>query len=190
MFGNDVRYITLDGYSEIKNIFDELNPLNQFRRLFSGREILFDRAAMLMDASHTVPIGVGFPLTLNAHGTAAVKLKLYGSLRGADFMTTKQLDLLGSMHPRYASWEVWGAFRGRIKIFLRSRVAIDVIGGMSVDAQYAATGIRLKTSILSSSPVEGHVKVNVPTSLSVKFSLPNDRTDILLIRYGFHFRIF
>lgn len=65
------------------------------------QQIVFDKAAMFLDTNYIVPTGVGLPLTLNAVGTAAVKLKLYGSLRGMDFMKTKELDVLGSIQPRF-----------------------------------------------------------------------------------------
>lgn len=56
---------------------------------------------MIMDTSYIVPCGAGLPLTLNAVGTAAVNLKMFGALRGADFMKTKELDLVGNLRPRY-----------------------------------------------------------------------------------------
>lgn len=55
---------------------------------------------MFLDTSYIVPSGAGLPITLNAVGTAAVNLKMYGALRMADFSRTKELDLIGNVRPR------------------------------------------------------------------------------------------
>lgn len=49
---------------------------------------------------------------------------------------------------------------------------------MSVDAYYATTAIKLKTNVFSSSAIEGQVKVRGAQLVSVKFSLPNEKTEI------------
>lgn len=112
---------------------------------------------MFLDSSYILPSGAGFPLTLNAVGTAAVNIKLFGALQAANFTKTKELDLVGDACPS---------------------AAVDVVGTMSVDAYYASTAIKLKTNMYTSSAVEGSVKIRGSNLVSVKFSLPKGKTEI------------
>jgi hypothetical protein len=61
-------------------------------------------------------------------------------------------------------------------------VAIDVIGTMGVDAYYASTGIKLRTNMYSSSAVEGQLKVRGTKLVSLNFSLPKDKIEIINAR--------
>lgn len=50
---------------------------------------------------------------------------------------------------------------------------------MGIDAYYASTGIKIKTSLHSSTAVDGHVKVEGTTFAKVSFNLPNEKADII-----------
>lgn len=112
---------------------------------------------MFLDSSYVIPSAAGFPITLNAVGTASVNLKLFGSLRAADFARTKEFDLVGDIRPS---------------------AALDVVGTMSVDAFVASTAIKLKTNMYTSSAIEGNVKIRGSDLVSVKFSFPREKTEI------------
>lgn len=112
---------------------------------------------MFLDSSYVVATGAGFPLTLNAMGTASINLKLYGSLRAPNFYRNRQLELTGSFNPS---------------------VALDIVGTMCLDAYYASTAIKLKTNVYTSSAVDGALKIDGAELVSLKFSLPRDETEI------------
>ena len=61
-------------------------------------------------------------------------------------------------------------------------VSLDVVGTMGVDAYYASTGIKLKTNVYSSSAVEGQLKVRGAKLVSLNFSLPKDKIEIINAR--------
>lgn len=121
---------------------------------------------MFLDSSYVVSTGSGFPLTLNAMGTAAINLKLYGSLKAPNFYKNGQMDLIGSLSPS---------------------VALDVVGTMSLDAYYGSTTIKLKTNMYTSSAVEGSLKIDGSQLVSLKFSLPREKTEIFGAQYVFSF---
>lgn len=50
---------------------------------------------------------------------------------------------------------------------------------MGVDAYYASTGIKLKTSLYSSTAVEGHIKINGTKFAQVSFNLPKEKAEII-----------
>lgn len=112
---------------------------------------------MFLDSSYVVPSGAGLPISLSAVGTASVNFKLFGSLHAAGFAKTKELDF---------------------KADIRPSISLDVTGTMSVDAFYANTGIKLKTSMDTSSAIEGNIKIRGTKLVSVKFSIPRQTSEI------------
>lgn len=58
-------------------------------------------------------------------------------------------------------------------------MAVDVSGQMGIDAYYASTGIKLKTSLHSSTALDGHVKVEGMTFAKLSFNLPKEKADII-----------
>lgn len=112
---------------------------------------------MFMDSSLVVPSGAGLPLTLNAVGTSSINMKIQGELNALEFIRTKELDLKGTFRPD---------------------VALDITGTMSVDAYYVSTGIKLKTSLYTSSAVDGSLKIRGKKLVNIEFSLPKKTTEI------------
>lgn len=178
VFGNDLKYAMFYGEEEIKAALRTLNPIDHLKRILSGKvcrynslndlcsdsplqEISYNKASMFMDCSLVVPSSAGLPLTLNAVGTSSINMKLYGELDGLGFMKTKELDLKGSIRPD---------------------AAIDITGTMSVDAYYASAGIKLKTSLYTSSAIEGSIKIRGKKLVNIKFSLPKKTTEIFGVK--------
>ena len=116
---------------------------------------------MFLDSSLVVPCGAGLPLTLNALGTAAVNLKILGSLNATNLSKNMNLDLNANIQPN---------------------IAIDIVGTMSVDAYYSSTGIKLKVSVCTSSAMESHVKIRGVKLIKVIFNLPKQTSEILRAR--------
>lgn len=157
VFGNELKYVTLSGERKIKDAMEGLNPISYAKKIFSGKEINYSKAGMFLDCSYVVPTSAGLPLSLNAIGTSSVSVKMFGKLKLDDFVKSKNLDLNGNLRPS---------------------VALDIVGTMSVDAYYAASAIKLKTNVYSSSAMEGNVTVRGTDLVSVQFSLPNENTEI------------
>ncbi|KAF5300365.1 hypothetical protein FQR65_LT00986 [Abscondita terminalis] len=157
IFGNYIKHSTFKGEDEIREAVRSLNPQIYINRLMSGKEINYNTATMFLDSSYVVATGAGFPLVLNAVGTLAVNLKLYGSLNTQDFAKNKAFDLLGDA---------------------KTSAAVDITGSMSVDAFYASSAIKLKTNVHTSTAIQGKVKVVGTELASVSFSIPNEKTAI------------
>ncbi|GLH12109.1 Apolipophorins, partial [Gryllus bimaculatus] len=158
VFGNELRYHTLDGDDEVADALNKVNPVRLLQQLLSGQEINYNKATMFMDADYVVPTGGGLPLSLNAFGTAAVSLKMSGSLKGGNFLQTGELDVTGNIRPS---------------------VAVNVVGTMGVDAYYSSAGIRLKTNLYTSSAVDAQLKVRGKRLVSLAFNLPKDKIEII-----------
>nr|XP_022900792.1 uncharacterized protein LOC111413892 [Onthophagus taurus] len=158
VFGNDLKYVTFNGQEEIRDALSELNPIDFLKRILSGKEIKYNKATMFLDSSYVVPTGAGLPLTLNAIGTAAINLKLQGSLTSANFKKNLTLDMDAHLQPN---------------------VALDIVGSMSVDAYYLDTGIKVKSSLYTASTVEANVAVRSTKHIKVSFGMPKQSADII-----------
>ncbi|XP_066998183.2 uncharacterized protein Apoltp [Anabrus simplex] len=158
VFGNELKHHSFIGDEEIQKALASINPVERLKQLLSGKEVHYNKATVFLDTDYIVPTSTGLPINLNAVGTAAVNLKLSGSLKGTDFMKTGELDVKGNIRPS---------------------VSMDVVGSLGVDAYYAGTGIKLKTNLYTSSAIDGHLKVRGKRLVSLSFNVPKEKTEII-----------
>lgn len=161
MFGNDIKYKSLEDLHEVYMLFNELNPMNQLKKLLSGKEIIYTKSGVFLEASYEVPLTSGFPLALHAYGASSIDLRASGSLHGDSFWQNPKFTINGKLKPS---------------------VSLDVIGTMQSDYFYGASGIRVKSNLYSSVSVETDLKVDGKNYVSLQFGLPQDRNDIISAR--------
>ncbi|KAF7269539.1 hypothetical protein GWI33_017432 [Rhynchophorus ferrugineus] len=157
VFGNDLKYSSYNGMGEIYEGLQNMNVFDYLRKLLSGKEINYKKASMFLDSNYIVATGSGLPLFLSAIGTGTVNIKLFGSLKPADFSKHKELDLVANFEPT---------------------ASLDISAEMSLNSFYASTGIKLKTNMQSSVAVKGDLKIRGSRLVSVKFSLPKKNIKI------------
>lgn len=117
---------------------------------------------MFLDSNYIVPSGAGLPISLNALGTASINLKLYGSLNAPNFIKQKELDLT---------------------VDIRPSISLDLTGVMAVDAFYATSAIKVKSSMYTSSAIDANVKIRGFKLVSVKFGIPRKTSEIFGVKY-------
>lgn len=66
-----------------------------------------------------------------------------------------------------------------VTVNVKPSVSLDISGEMSVNAFYAATGIKLKTNVYTASAVETYVKIRGSQLVSIKCTLPRQNTEII-----------
>lgn len=159
MFGNDIKYKTLEDLFEVYTLFSELNPLNQLMNILSGKEITYTKSGVFLEAEYEVPLTSGFPLALNAYGASSIDMRASGKLNG-DWKQAK-FNLTGKIKPS---------------------ISLDVIGTMQCDYFYGTSGIRVKSNLYSSVSVETDLKVDGTNFVSLQVGLPQDRNDIISAR--------
>lgn len=155
VFGNEIYYSSVTGIEEFVKLQNNLNPIKRLKDLMSGQEVIYDKASMFVEGDYIVPTGAGLPVTLNIKGTSAVHLNMAGNIRSLQLWA---LDIEGKLKPS---------------------VAVEITGEMGVDAFYASTGIKLKSSIYTSTAVEGQVKVEGKNKATVSFNLPKEKGEII-----------
>lgn len=158
IFGNDVKYKTLEDLREVYTLLNHLNPENHLKQLLSGKEIIYTKSGVFLEASYEVPLSSGFPLALQAYGASSIDLRASGSLKSESF---------------------WGNPKFAIKGKLKPSISLDIIATMQSDYYYGSSGIRVKSNLYSSSSVEVNLTVNGKNHVSLQFGLPQDRNDII-----------
>lgn len=161
MFGNDVKYRTLEGMDEISATLLELNPIIQIQRLLSGKETIYTKSGVFLEASYEVPLSSGFPLAVQAYGASSIDLRMQGSFEGDHFWTNPHFAIKGKIKPS---------------------ISLEVITTMQSDYFFGSVGVRVKSNLYSSSSVEANLTVNGPNYASLQFGLPQDRNDIISAR--------
>ncbi|BES90627.1 Domain of Unknown Function (DUF1081) [Nesidiocoris tenuis] len=157
MFGNELRYHTIDGHAEFIEFLEKLNPMKIIRQFLSGNEIKFDRSAMLIDASYITPMSTGIPLKLNTIGTATFNIDAMGLINTTEFSKKLKLDLEGKLNPS---------------------IGVNVEGVMEVDAFFTTSGVKFKGSIFTSTALDGSMKWENYKNLKLTFHLPMIKSDI------------
>ncbi|KAL3290379.1 hypothetical protein HHI36_023721 [Cryptolaemus montrouzieri] len=157
IFGNDLRYVTYNGYDELKDAADHLNPMHYLQRILSGKDINYHKAMMFLDSNYAIPSGAGLPITLSAIGTSSLNMKLFGTINAENFSQNRELEVSADIKPT---------------------LSFDITGSLSVTAFYAKTELKVKTSIYSSTAVESDLVIKGFKFAKVKISIPKQRSEI------------
>lgn len=161
MFGNDIKYKTIENVRELYTLLQQLNPMNRIKQLLSGKEVIYTKSGVFLEASYEVPLTSGFPLALQAYGASSIDLRASGSIHGDSFLHSPKFSVKGKLKPS---------------------ISLDVVGTMQSDYFYGLTGVRVKSNLYSSSSIEANLTVDGKNSVSLQFGLPQDRNDIISAR--------
>lgn len=162
IFGNDLRYYTIEGFAETMKAAEKINPINFLRRILSGKEVSYTKSGVFLDTSYDVPLSTGIPLALSIIGASSVDLRMSGSFKAVDIWeATRHIDVDGKIKPS---------------------VSVDITAIMKADFIHAAAGIKLKSNLYSSSALETKIKIRGDRLASFQFSLPQDRNEIFSAR--------
>ncbi|XP_051858776.1 uncharacterized protein LOC117563530 [Drosophila albomicans] len=159
IFGNDLRYYNVESMAEVALLATQLSPLQQAKKLLSGKPFSYSKSSLFLDASYSVPLAVGMPLAIHAFGASSVDLSIAGNLDKLD-----------------ADWHF--DVQGRFK----PSVSVDVITTMQTDMFWGQSGIKVKSNLYSNSEVEANLKMRGRNLISFSFNLPQDKNEIFSAR--------
>lgn len=98
MFGNDLKYSTLNGDREIREALIHLNPWEKFKQIISGKEIHHE--IMFLDFTYVVPMTTGLPVRLDLAGSAACNFKMSGLL-DTRAISKAEIEFISNVASRY-----------------------------------------------------------------------------------------
>lgn len=98
VFGNDLKYSTLNGDREIREALIHLNPWEKFKQIISGKEIHHE--IMFLDFTYVVPMTTGLPVRLDLASSAACNFKMSGLL-DTRAISKAEIEFISNIAPRY-----------------------------------------------------------------------------------------
>ncbi|XP_050082628.1 uncharacterized protein LOC126569520 [Anopheles aquasalis] len=155
IFGNEMLYLTEDLRVQQRKVKWDL-----LKEAFSGKEVSLTKSAIFLDAAYDVPLSSGLPLGLSIVGASSVDLRMTAVARMFDIWRQKA-DLEGKIKPS---------------------VSVDLTGTMKSDFMHAATSLKVKTNLYSSSAWEAKLLARGPDQVQLQVNFPQDRNEILSVR--------
>lgn len=100
VFGNEIKFIILDGDRNIYSTLMNLNPWEKIKKILSqGETFHFENYAMFLDLSYGIPTVAGLPLRLDLSGSLACNIKISGIMSSEDFFSNGEMQLNGNIAP-------------------------------------------------------------------------------------------
>ncbi|XP_064626174.1 apolipophorins-like [Lineus longissimus] len=163
IFGQEIKYLD---FEKLTAPGGDLNILDILIKLASNHDINFSKSVMFLDTTMTIPTVLGLPLKLSINGTATLNMQITGK------MDVRRL------HPSPRTMDINGAFK--------PSAAVEISSMMSVDANVARTGLKMVTTIHSSTAIEGKMQIQDSQVVNVKFEMPRDKIEIISAENKFY----
>ncbi|KAK3093078.1 hypothetical protein FSP39_010780 [Pinctada imbricata] len=164
IFGNDIRYKSFRGSQDLFS-GSNINILELLISLSKQHDYTFTQNVMFLDSGIIIPTAAGFPMNLTLNGTATM-----------DFAASGKIDLrkLGTS-PRSLI----------ISGLVRPSAAIEITSLMSVDAFVAKSGLKMVSTLHSSTQLKGQVSLKDGQIFNAEWE-PSDKTEILSVKSSFY----
>ncbi|XP_050696049.1 uncharacterized protein LOC126985337 [Eriocheir sinensis] len=154
LFGNDVHYRRFHGLGGSSSQA-EPSPFSLLMELARGGNVDYTKSYQLLDTHISVPTVAGLPLTLGAKSSATVGLRMDGSFRAQSLADV------------------------RIEGHVRPSAAVTVDGVMLVDAHVTRAGVKVSSTLHTSTSLEGKVTIDGGVLVDVAFNTPKQRMEIV-----------
>lgn len=157
MFGNEVKYARLGDKSESSQI----NMVEILMELAKQKDISRSMNSMFLDSSIIIPTMIGLPLNLTVNGTSAIDLKTTGRM---DLQHGNRIVIEGALKPSGA---------------------VQISSIMSVDAFATKSGMKMSSTLHSSTAIQGSITFTNKQILKVEFSVPQERVEVFSLESSF-----
>ncbi|KAH8034780.1 hypothetical protein HPB51_002194 [Rhipicephalus microplus] len=156
MFGNELSWFELPTMEDIGNFMNGVQTNSWLEKIMSKKQNDIARSAMLVDTTVTVPTVTGFPFRVDLKATVTGGLKTDGQINLANAPN----DML-------------------IEGFIKPSASIDMSGLMSIDAGVAKRGIRILSTMHTSTALDGKIEIKPTGEMNFKYNMRNDKQEIL-----------
>jgi len=163
IFGNELHTWDLRDFNNVEK--DDMNIVDLLIKLAQEHEVEWSRSAMFLDSEIAVPTALGLPLKLSVNGSATVDIKVGGKF------DIRQL----AVYPN--SMDING--------YVKPSGAIEISSVMGLDAFFAQTGLKMVSTMHTSTEVDGLIKLDESSAITAKFNMPKDKIEILSVKTQF-----
>lgn len=157
VFGNEIRAGDIFAF-DLESFKSKFNFLDWLIELAKDHNIDVTKSFHFLDANFIIPTGSGFPLRLNAEGSATIGLSAKGKVDVRQMLSSPStFDINGSVKPS---------------------AALEVRASMGVDGQVASTGLKIVNTLHSSTVLDGVVQLRDGRVFNLDWNLPQDKVEI------------
>ncbi|WAR23164.1 APLP-like protein [Mya arenaria] len=165
VFGNELRYMNFKGLDSLLSQ-NSFNFLEVLMKLSNENDYQFTHSTMFIDSTIVIPTSSGFPLNLTVNGSATIDMKASGMV---DVMKM-------ASSPR--SLDIHGIIRPSAAVVVSSVMGIDVLSNQ--------VGVKMISTLHSSSAIQGKMSIVDGSILTAEFDLPDEKMDIISVKSEFY----
>ncbi|XP_078574880.1 apolipophorins-like isoform X1 [Branchiostoma floridae x Branchiostoma japonicum] len=161
MYGDEVMYGDFKGL-DIKAQKQGWNVMEIMMKLAKQQDYEVTKSTMFLDSTHSIPTSTGLPLRLTINGTATTHVKVSGKMdvRNMGF-SPRSMHIEGQVMPS---------------------AAVEISSEMGIDAHVARCGMKMVTTLHSSTFADGKVILKKGSDLEVKLNMPRDKMEIVNVQ--------
>lgn len=163
VFGNELYYNHFHGLENLMKSSGFSNPLDLLMELARKGDVDYTKSYQLIDTHYTIPTVTGLPVVLTAKGTATLALKMIGSFKAQSF---KDINIEGRFHPS---------------------AAVQMDGQMVVDAHVTSTGLKISSTLHTSTFLDGKVQIDGGKLVDITFNTPKDKVEVIDVSTKFFY---
>lgn len=158
VFGHELHYHHFHG---LENLFispGSKSPLDLLIDLIRKGNVDYTKSFQVLDSQLHIPTISGLPLILDSKVTGTIKLEMKGNLM-AESMTNFKVE--GRLHPS---------------------AALKVDGHMIIDAQVAKAGVKLSSTLHTSTFVDGKIHIADSKVVDIAINTPKEKIEFIDVK--------
>ncbi|CAH1244201.1 CTD-3088G3.8 [Branchiostoma lanceolatum] len=161
MYGDEMMYGDFKGL-DIQAQKQGWNVMEMMMKLAKQQDYEVTKSTMFLDSTHTIPTSTGLPLRLAINGTATTHVKVSGKMdvRNMGF-SPRSMHIEGQVMPS---------------------AAVEISSELGIDAHVARCGMKMTTTLHSSTFADGKIILKKGSDLEVKLNMPRDKMEIVNVQ--------
>jgi len=165
VFGNEIHYNDFHDL-DLSALKDKLNFVDYLIKLTQDNQIDYSKSLSILDSALTIPTATGLPLTLSVDAAATINLKMNGKFDVMNIMSNPSvIDINGSIKPS---------------------AAIEVSSMMSVDAHLTRAGLKMVSTMHTSTVTQGKLSLSEGKQLHFDLEMPKDKMEVFSTESKFY----
>ncbi|KAL3871442.1 hypothetical protein ACJMK2_039441 [Sinanodonta woodiana] len=161
VFGNELRYMSFNG-QQLTGTGQDFDIFEMIKKISKGGDYTLSESFMFLDSSVIIPTSAGFPLNFTVNGTATVELKANGKFDIRKL--SSDLEISGLIQPSGA---------------------IELSSTMSVDAFVTKSGLKMVSTLHTSSALQGKVQLSNGRVFVAELDMPQEKMNIISVKTAF-----
>nr|AHJ78589.1 dLp/HDL-BGBP precursor [Astacus leptodactylus] len=163
VFGNELQYKHFHGLENLMKASGSSNPLEMLMELARTGDVDYTKSYQLINTHYTIPTISGLPLTLTAKGIATLALRMNGNFKA---QSLQNINIEGHLQPS---------------------AAVQMDGMMLVDAHVTRTGLKISSTLHTSTFLDGKVQIDGGKLVDIAFNTPKDKVEVIDVSTKFFY---